>query len=180
MIGFYKNNIYYISEHAVDPDKRRYSDTAEAARHYLDADHYGISPFGSIPEKWNDAVAQYTQDTLNAYGILPWQIERTYYRLVKAFEERNSLKILKASADLGHYIGDAHVPLHVTENYNGQLTGQKGIHAFWESRLPELFSEEYDYWVGRAKYVESPLKEAWNIVRGTSVGKIPFWQLKQI
>ena len=167
MIGFYKNNIYYISEHAVDPDKRRYSDTAEAARHFLDADHYGISPFDSIPEKWSDAVAKYSEDTLGAYGVLPWQIERSYYRLVKAFEERDSLKILRASADLGHYVGDAHVPLHVTENYNGQLTGQRGIHAFWESRLPELFSEDYDYWVGRAIYVENPLKAAWNILRTT-------------
>jgi hypothetical protein len=162
---FYKSNIEYITKHAVDADKRRYADTAEAARHYLDADHYGLHPFDSIPPKWKDAEKKYTAEKLNAYGILPWQIERTYYRLVKAFEEKDSLKILKASADLGHYVGDAHVPLHTTENYNGQLTGQHGIHAFWESRLPELFSSDYDYWTGRAQYIENPLNEAWKIVR---------------
>ena len=66
-----------------------------------------------------------------------------------AFIEKDSDKILKYSADLGHYIADAYVPLHTTENYNGQLTGQKGIHAFWESRLPELFSEDYNYLVDK-------------------------------
>lgn len=49
MIRFYKNNILYIKEHAVDADKRRYSDTAEAPRHFIDADRYGKDPFDSIP-----------------------------------------------------------------------------------------------------------------------------------
>ena len=87
--------------------------------------------------------------------------------MVKAFQERDSSRILRLSADLGHYVSDAHVPLHTTENYNGQLSGQVGIHGFWESRLPELFTGEYDFLVGRAQYVENPLKEAWNIVSDT-------------
>ena len=167
MIKFYKNNISFLEEHAVDPDKRRYADTAEAARHYLDADHYGDAPFDSIPESWNKAVEKFCEDTLKAHGIVPWQIQRTYSYLVKAFELRDSARILKLSADLGHYVSDAHVPLHTTENYNGQLTNQIGIHGFWESRLPELYSTDYDFFVGRARYIENPLKEAWKIVKHT-------------
>lgn len=72
--------------------------------------------------------------------------------------------IMKASADLGHYVGDAHVPLHTTENYNGQMTGQKGIHGLWESRLPELFGVEYDFFVGKAYYVEDLFGESWKFV----------------
>ncbi len=164
---FYKNNIRFIEEHAVDPDKRRYIDPAEAARHYLDADRYGASPFDSIPVKWKDAAAKFSEDSLKANGILPWQIARTYQLLVKAFSEKDSLRILKLSSDLGHYLADAHVPLHTSENYNGQLTGQTGIHAFWESRLPELFSAEYDFFTGKALYIEDPLREAWRIVKHT-------------
>ena len=93
LIGFYKNNIIYVTEHAVDPDKRRYADSLEAPRHYLDADHYGEKPFEVIPRKWNDAVAKFSEDTLNAYGIVPWQIQRTYFKLVKAFENRDSILI---------------------------------------------------------------------------------------
>jgi hypothetical protein len=59
------------------------------------------------------------------------------------------------------------VPLHTTENYNGQLSKQTGIHGFWESRLPELFSTEYDFITGPAKYLKNPLKEAWKIVRSS-------------
>lgn len=165
MIRFYKSNIDFITEHAVDADKRRYSDTAEAARHFIDADRYGINPFDSIPEKWKDAELKFTNRVLQENGILPWQIERTYYSLIKAFQQRDSIRILRLSADLGHYVSDAHVPLHTTENYNGQLSGQTGIHGFWESRLPELFSSEYDFLTGQARYIENPLKTAWNILK---------------
>ncbi|WP_316792460.1 zinc dependent phospholipase C family protein [Pedobacter frigoris] len=163
---FYKANIKYLSEHAVDPDKRRYADTAEAPRHYLDVELYEKN-IDSIPRKWEDAVKRYGLTTLNENGILPWQIQVSYYKLVNAFKTRDSVKILVYSAYLGHYIADAHVPLHTTKNHNGQLTGQTGIHAFWESRLPELFHGNYNYMVGKARYIENPLKEAWRIITHT-------------
>ncbi len=167
MIGFYKENIEYISEHAVDPDKRRYANEDEAPRHYIDIDHYGKSPFDSVPHWWKKAVAKYSEDTLKAYGIVPWHIEKMVYRLTEAFKEENMDLILHYSADLGHYIADAHVPLHTTENYNGQLTNQKGIHGFWESRIPEMKSEDYDYWVGSAKYIDKPIEKAWSVVEAS-------------
>ena len=167
MIGFYKKNIEYVEEHAVDADKRRYAVKEEAPRHYIDIDHYGESPFDSMPRRWEDAVAKYTEDTLQEYGIVPWYIHTVYNRLVYAFIDKDASKILKYSADLGHYVADAHVPLHTTENYNGQLTGQKGIHAFWESRLPELFSDDYDYLVGTANYKYSVLDFAWETVESS-------------
>jgi hypothetical protein len=161
---FYKSNITYLTLHAVDPDKRRYSDTSEAPRHYLDVEVYE-KEIDSIPEKWNQAVLRYGLPKLNANGILPWQIQRSYYNLVNAFHARDSLKILRASAFLGHYLADAHVPLHTTENHNGQLSNQPGIHAFWESRIPECFAKDYNFIVGRAQYIQNPLKEAWKIVK---------------
>jgi hypothetical protein len=161
---FYKSNISYISIHAVDPDKRRYTDTSEAPRHYLDVEVYE-KEIDSIPRNWNDAVTRYGLIKLNGNGILPWQIQRSYYNLVNAFKERDSIKILRASVFLGHYIADAHVPLHTTENHNGQLTNQQGIHAFWESRVPELFAGNYNFIVGKAQYISDPLTEAWRIVK---------------
>jgi hypothetical protein len=167
MIGFYKKNIEYITESAVNPDRRRYSVVDEAPRHYLDLDHYGDSALYKMPRYWNDAVAKYSEDTLKAYGILPWHITRMYLQLRDAFMVKDAQRILRVSAELGHYVGDAHVPLHTTENYNGQLTGQDGIHGFWESRLPELFFEEYDFLVGPATYVENVQLEAWKFVEGS-------------
>lgn len=175
MIKFYKKNIEYITEHAVDPDKRRYAVDGEAARHYIDIDHYQHyspnNPFKAMPRKWDDAVQKFTEDTLQAYGIVPWHVYFMVYRLTKAFETKDYDQILKLSADLGHYIGDSHVPLHTTENYNGQLTNQKGIHGFWESRLPELKHEEYDFFVGRAKYINDILTDEWEVVQASFSAK---------
>lgn len=171
MIGFYKKHIDFISEHAVDPDKRRYANPEEAPRHYIDADNYGDHPFDSIPQRWSDAVKKYGEDSLKAHGIVPWHINSMYYQLTDAFKEKNIERILKVSADIGHYIGDAHVPLHCTKNYNGQLTNQVGIHGFWESRIPELLGNDYDYFTGRAQYIEAPLKIAWKIVRDSYAAK---------
>ncbi len=262
MIPFYKYHLEYVTEHAVDPDKRRYLARLEAYRHYIDVDHWDVYPFDKMPRKWSDALAKYTEvyvitdtndtlqlfgetvsvrveqdwivkspdiysltnqdslmlsyydykgfiinsilsqyykenwllevdsilplfdsipvnqnlkgayakDKLTPYGILPWNLEQVQRRLQKAFETKDLNRILRHSADLGHYIGDAHVPLHTTENYNGQLTNQVGIHAFWESRLPELFADEtYDYFVGKADYIDNPNAYYWQIVLDSHV-----------
>jgi hypothetical protein len=167
MFPFFKRHIDFISDHAVDPDRRRYAVQGEAPRHYIDIDHYGKGgqdPFEIMPRKWEDAVAKFTEDTLQAYGIVPWHIEVMFGRLVRAFQRGDVDRILRYCADIGHYIGDAHVPLHTTENYNGQLTNQHGIHAFWESRIPELSAETYDHLVGRASFIDQPLDAAWEAV----------------
>jgi hypothetical protein len=165
-LRFFKANINYLSAHAVDPDKRRYADTAEAPRHYLDVDLYEKDP-DSIPRKYDDALKKYGYKKLQENGILPWHIQRNYALLVQAFKLKDSARILTQATSLGHYLADAHVPLHTTSNHNGQLTNQHGLHAFWESRLPELYAEKYNLLSGTAQYVENPLNEAWKIVTHT-------------
>ena len=165
MVGFYKANIDYLTENAVNPDRRRYAVDGEAPRHYIDLDVYPDSVKKDLSTlTWKQAVEKYTEDTLQAYGIVPWHIATMKYRLEQAFKERDVRRILMLSADIGHYIADANVPLHTTENYNGQLTNQIGIHGFWESRLPELYSDDYDLLVGQADYVEKPLERSWQAV----------------
>lgn len=286
MIGFYKRNIEYITEHAVDPDKRRYATKHEGVRHYIDIDHWGDNPFRDVPLYHSEAIMKYcdmylyttegdtiqifgnelnhsclkvvdesqnlykdvygkevildnveysnfrddylvvkknaqrifgqdsmaipmselksfaakhvmkvyyddiweipgeavdalladyapsiqvekaiVKDRFSDFGILPYNLVSYYNKLVKAFESKDEGRILRYSAEIGHYLGDAHVPLHTTENYNGQLTNQDGIHGFWESRLPELFADDsYDYWVGKAEYVDDPRTFFWDVV----------------
>ena len=104
-------------------------------------------------------------DEFYRHGVLPYHLTWMLQRLADAFREKNGQKILKLSADFGHYIADAHVPLHTTQNYNGQLTNQLGIHAFWESRLPELYADsDYDFWVGKAEVIEKPQEYFWTVV----------------
>lgn len=250
MIGFFKKNLEYITEHAVDPDKRRYATKHEAVRHYIDIDHWGEFPFEEVPRDWLDALMKYTDvylvkgvdtlhiagiqkakltkdsllfldsivqrsiqlpgiaykdyrhffstyiqpvyyedkwgfrmdtihrifgdntfdellavDRFSGFGILPYYLPVMQSRLTQAFRQKNTQAILRISAEMGHYIGDAHVPLHTTENYNGQMTNQVGIHAFWESRLPELFADNsYDFFVGKAQYITRQQKYFWDMV----------------
>ena len=162
MIVFYKQHIEFLSDHAVDPDKRRYAIAEEGPRHYIDIDRYGTYPFQSLPRKWNEAVAKYSEDSLMRYGIVPWWVQTVLNRLTYAFREKNQVKILKLSAEIGHYISDAHVPLHACSNHNGQFTGQKGIHGFWESRVPELLADkEWDFFIGRVNYIKNPGEYIW-------------------
>ncbi len=165
MLVLYKPNIEFISEHAIDPDKRRYAVASEAARHYIDIDYYGKFPYADLPHKWTDAVAKFTTDTLTANGIVPWHVQTMLGRLTNAFKEKNFSLIMKYSAEIGHYIADAHVPLHASSNHNGQLTDQRGIHGFWESRIPELLAEkQFDFFIGKAEYIENPGKFIWDRV----------------
>jgi hypothetical protein len=257
MMVFYKKNIEYLTEHAVDADKRRYATKHEAVRHYIDIDRWGEYPFSDLPRNWTAVLIKHTKlfivngqndtlqifdnelikgddgnltfsgglisttfntpeisvsyekyrsfffnniqkiyyeddwivdcdslksvftdldlnvdcnavfalDQFSEHGILPYHLVSMQKRLTKAFEEKDEKMILRLSADIGHYIGDAHVPLHTTENYNGQLTNQLGIHAFWESRIPELFADiEFNYFVGKADYIENPEDFFWDIV----------------
>ena len=165
MMLMYKPNINFISEHAIDPDKRRYGVPDEGPRHYIDIDRYGKYPYEALPHKWTEAVAKFTEDTLKAHGIVPWHVQIMLGRLTAAFKEKNFSRIMKNSAEIGHYISDAHVPLHASSNHNGQLTNQKGIHGFWESRVPELLAEkEFDFFIGKAIYIKEPGDFIWDRV----------------
>jgi hypothetical protein len=168
LFGFYKSQMEYLVDHSVDPDKRRYGVVGEAECHYIDMDRYIDSlhpnPFDNVPRKWTDAVAKFSEDSLREHGIVPWNVNLVQIKLTNAFKDKDLKKILRYSAEIGHYIGDAHVPLHTTSNYNGQKTGQRGIHGFWESRLPELYHQNYDFFVGKCFYIESPLNYIWDRV----------------
>lgn len=181
MFGFYKENIDLIKEYAVKADQRRYAVDGEAPKHYIDLDHYEKSlPLDTIPRKWADAVAKYSEDTLLAYGIVPWNVVSVLNRLSKAMELKDYERIIKLSADLGHYIGDSHVPLHATKNYNGQLTDQVGIHGLWESRIPELFDSNFDYFIGKATYIQSPLNYIWDRVEESFAAKDSVLNLENV
>jgi hypothetical protein len=166
---FYKKNIDFLTENAVNPDRRRYAVVGEAERHYIDLDVYGDSALIILPKLWSEAVKRIGEDSLRKHGIVPWYIQSSSYQLTDALKERDAKRILRISADLGHYIADAHVPLHTTRNYNGQLTKQEGIHGFWESRLPELFAQNYDLWIGQALYRDNVAEMAWATVRDSHV-----------
>ena len=164
---FFYNHIDFITQEASVPDIRKYALNYkdENARHYFDMENFGS--VDSLPKTMEEAKKKYDAKFLNDNGILPWYIEDMMVKLTKAFKDKNRAEILFLAADLGHYIGDAHMPLHTSANHDGQLSDQKGIHSLWESRLPELFAKNYKLNVPQAQYYEDVHKATWNMIHDT-------------
>lgn len=159
---FLKKDIDLLQEYAVLPDERRYIMDDEAQRHYIDLDHYNIKEIQF--KSFKEVSINISIDSLNAHGIVVWYIPIAYAKLKNAFQNREKDKIIKYAAELGHYVADAHVPLHTTSNYDGQKTGQSGIHSFWESRIPELLNINLEDWLGPAEYISNVQNSAWEYV----------------
>lgn len=161
---FFYNHIDFITQESTVPDLRKYTlnDKAENPRHFIDLENFGS--VDSLPKNMEETKKKYDDKFLQSNGILPWYLQDLMEKLTKAFKEKKKTEILFIAADLGHYLGDANMPLHTSANYDGQQTGQKGIHALWESRIPEMFGKEYNYYTGDAKYIEDVNKEIWNII----------------
>ena len=87
---------------------------------------------------YDQAVAKFGRDVVEKNGLLPWRSAEIYKKLVEAFTQKSGFSrenIKFFSAVLGHYVADAHVPFHAALNHDGQLTGQWGLHARFESEL---------------------------------------------
>jgi Zinc dependent phospholipase C len=128
-----------IVEHSIDPDLWRTAGwLEEPPRHFVDMDAYGPYPFKELPRTYDEAVKRYGKDFVDKNGTLPWRTEEIFVKLVEAFEQRAPYareNIRFFSSVIGHYVADGHVPLHAALNYDGQLTGQWGIHSRFETEL---------------------------------------------
>ena len=166
--GFFYNHVDFLTEAAIMPDLRKHvlNDRTEGPRHYCDLEEFD-QPDVQIPRTAEEAKTTYEAAVLDKRGRLPWHIQEVMTKLTKAMQERRKSEILLLAADLGHYIGDAHMPLHTSANHDGQLTDQKGVHALWEARLPELFGHTYNLRVPTAQFIADPVAEVWRIVRAS-------------
>lgn len=164
---FFYQNQEYLVRNSVRPDERRNEDKEEASKHFIDAEAYGDSSLWKMPYGWQEAVALYTKDSLEKYGYVPYVVMDVKEKLTAAMRSGNKDSVLFYAADIGHYIADAHVPLHTTINYDGQLTGQRGLHSLWESAIPELFLSNYNlYNQHRPRYLRKPEEAIWKACRG--------------
>ena len=162
---FYRPYAHQIEEWATKADQRRYIVAHEGAKHYIDLDYYEhSSPLDTIIKSWKQLLTHQAIDTTFEHGVLPWNILDVYSKLVRSFEQKDTQAIIRISADLGHYVADAHVPLHTTSNYNGQLSNQHGIHALWETRLPELYLANYDLLLPAAFYIQNVDSFVWKLI----------------
>jgi len=163
---FFYENVEYLVREAIRPDVRRNDDKTEDKKHFIDFEAYGDSAAWNMPWSWNEAVKKYGRDSLLEYGYAPYEIMAVKEKLTGAFRKQNKDSILFYAADLGHYLADINVPLHTSLNYDGQLTGQKGLHSLWESMIPELELKNYNLSSRhKARYLKNPEAQVWGAAR---------------
>lgn len=166
MRQFFYSNIDSLVHNSIRPDKRRYIDKTENPKHFIDLEAFGDSAAYKMPWDYQAAVQKYSFDTLHKYGLVPYQVMIEYDSLVNAFKRSNVDSIIYYADDLAHYIEDANVPLHTAINYDGQLTGQRGMHALWESTIPEIETVNYNlYSKHKAEYVKDKPAMVWDAIR---------------
>jgi hypothetical protein len=136
----------FLADHASDADDRKDTDPSEAPKHYIDIDMYAsFNTTGRIPQTWDSVVAQNSSSWVLNQGTLPWATLATYDSLKNAFLHYDWTKAMNFAADLGHYVGDGHMPLHITKNYNGDNTGNSGIHSRYESSMISGYNSQIIY-----------------------------------
>lgn len=143
-----------LSAHASDADYRKSDDPNEGPKHYIDIDNYPtFVSSGRIPHDYDSVVAIYGQSFVIDQGTLPWTILVTMDSLTAAFRRNDLHRAMLLASDLGHYVGDGHMPLHLTKNYNGQLTGQSGVHSRYESTMINRYISSIVYNTTSAEYI---------------------------
>ncbi len=163
MKEFFESERNFISEHASDPDKWRRDDKDEAPRHFIDIDMYGTYPFRELPRDYDEAVKKFGAEAVNSKGTLPWRIVEYTMKLSEDMKSGEREKIRMSAAALGHYVGDAHMPLHTAENYYGQFTNNEGIHNQFEQLMDDSL-EEYKPSMREAEPIDDPLGFAFDII----------------
>jgi hypothetical protein len=134
----------YITLHSVDPDNRKRDDKTEPPKHFIDIDFYNEFLNGKMIEDKKELISVYGDSMVTRQGTLPWATLDTYDKLIRAFKDKNKDRVLLYTSDLGHYVGDGHQPMHTMLNYNGQLTGQKGLHARYEIKMVDKYIIQID------------------------------------
>ncbi|MFN7975698.1 MAG: hypothetical protein U0166_25720 [Acidobacteriota bacterium] len=105
---------------------------AEAERHFFNLDQ-----LDRPDERGRYGGAPLTEAALEGCGRprtgrLPIAIAELYEELVAALSIGDDAKAARTAGLLGHYVGDATMPLHATGNFDGQETGNAGVHFLLE------------------------------------------------
>jgi len=153
-----------LADSASNADRRKSIDPTEDAKHYLDIDAYPGFATRTIPHDLDSLIQLYGWSTVESYGFLPWATADVVDSLTAQMRRGDWNRVWSVAADLGHYVADAHNPLHCTLNYNGQYTGNTGIHSRYESGMIDRYQQFLSVTVGTAAYIEHPLDFAFEYI----------------
>lgn len=154
-----------LANHGSDADFRKKEDKNEFVKHFIDIDNYDdFNNNHRIEENFEKACVKYGKVKVMKEGTLPWVTDSTYGVLVQNFKLGNWNKAVLTAADLGHYVGDGFMPLHIAANYNGQLTDQTGIHRRYEETMIDRHIDDIQFKTSTSSKVENVHSYVFNYI----------------
>jgi hypothetical protein len=162
--GFFEANRQFLIDHANDPDAWMAKDRYERKRHYMYLDKYGMFPYLGLPHNFKQAVERLGGGRINRNGLLPWHVGEYSLRLTNALKAQKWDEAKELAAALGHYVADAHDPLHTTSNYDGQLTGQTGLGTRFGATMIDRFQAFFIFRPAPATKIDDPTEYAFDAV----------------
>ncbi len=159
-MSFFKDQADFLSAHSADPDK----DDLPGYYHYIDIDYYPEFLQGTLPHSWADITARYGESVVKNNGTVPWVIEEWTEMFSNLMEYGDWNNAWQVAAELGHYVADSHQPLHLTRNYDGQYTGNNGIHSRYETRMMSSYLSAIPIPAGEAIYIDNVLDSVFSYI----------------
>lgn len=138
-----------LGANASNADNRKNTDKTESPKHFIDIDTYPeFNSTGRIASTYDSIASIHGASYITYNGSLPWATVNMYDTLVVDFKKLKWHKAMLDASDLGHYIGDGHMPLHLATNYDGQLSGQNGVHARYETTMVGAYQTNLSNYTG--------------------------------
>lgn len=173
---FFIQNINFLAEHASDADNRKGADgqkpyiLKESPRHFIDIDSYSEFATKSVPEDFSAVIAEYDSANVFTFGIVPWAAVWTLDSLTAQLRRGDTADALQSAADLGHYVGDAHQPLHATKYYGGGTSsdrpgsGSGNVHSRYETSMIDDYQSQITIQPDSVQYVSNPIDFMFSII----------------
>jgi len=131
-----------LGRHASDADHRKGSVPGEPRRHFIDIDVWDEPPFDDVPRDFDELARKKGREAAERWGVVPWAIDECWRMTVLSLKRGDWGSAGAWAADLGHYVADSHQPLHCTVNYDGQNTGNDGVHLRFEVAMMDRWYDE--------------------------------------
>ena len=112
-------------------------------------------PFADVPRSEETFKSQFPE-AAGQVGRLPWLVQESYARLVAAFKSGDKSQILGESDTLASLVADVHNPLALTDNADGQKTGQHGLWIRFGTKLPEAMERRLKLDPEAAVFLDDP------------------------
>ena len=142
---------------SIFPDLWRLSDPAEGPRHYFEPDRLPRNvDIMLLNSNRLTAFDSQIPEAPSVIGIAPWTIMDLMEDMTESMRTNDWMWAARCGSALSHYLGDLHMPLHCTRNYNGQESGQYGVHLRFESDMTKSFVRFEDIMPEPAVYLDNP------------------------